>query len=93
MPGKPPTGSGLVSDPSAALSVMHSMFLPGQPLPDLDDVHEGALYHVQLSDGSIATVQRRGDTWNWRKLNAGRSLQGTRTELEAWLAQEADHSR
>jgi hypothetical protein len=67
---------------------MHSMFLPGQPLPALDDVQEGALYHVQLSDQSIATVQRRADTWNWRKLNAGSTLKGTRAELETWLKQE-----
>lgn len=70
---------------------MHSMFLPGQPLPDLDDVQEGALYHVVLSDQSVATVQHRAGTWNWRKLTAGSSFKGTRAELEAWLKKEAGH--
>jgi hypothetical protein len=53
---------------------MHSMFLPGQLLPALDDAQEGALYHVLLTDGSIGTVQRRSDLWNWRKLTAGNSV-------------------
>ena len=66
---------------------MHSMFLPGLPLPALDDVQEGALYHVLLPDQTIATVQRRTDTWTWRNLSAGSTLKGTRAELETWLAQ------
>ena len=70
---------------------MNSMFLPGQPLPALDDVQEGALYHVLLNDQSVATVQRRADTWNWRSLTAGNAIKGTRAELEAWLAQKATH--
>ena len=72
---------------------MHSMFLPGQPLPALDEVQEGALYHVVLNDQSVATVQRHADTWNWRKLTAGSALKGTRADLEAWLAQEGAPSR
>ena len=71
---------------------MHSMFLPGLRLPDLDDVQEGALYHVLLLDRSIATVQRHADVWNWRKLTAGNSIKGSRRELETWLAAEAGHS-
>lgn len=67
---------------------MHSLFLPGLPLPDLDDVQEGALYHVLLRDQSIATVQRHADIWNWRKLTAGNSMKGNRSELEKWLKQE-----
>ena len=67
------------------------MFLPGQPLPALDDVKDGVLYHVLLSDQSIATVQCRSDTWTWRKLSAGSPLKGTRAELETWLAQAAGH--
>ena len=70
---------------------MHSMFLPGQPLPALDDVQEGALYHVLLSDQSIATVQRHANTWNWRNLTAGSTIKGTRAELEAWLEQATGH--
>ena len=70
---------------------MHEKFLPGQPLPALDDVDEGKLYHVVLTDHSLATVQRRSDTWTWRKLTAGNTLKGTRAQLEAWLAQEAGH--
>ena len=68
------------------------MFLPGQPLPDLDEVQEGALYHVLLNDQSIGTVQRHADTWNWRKLTAGNLLKGSRAELEAWLEQETARS-
>ena len=70
---------------------MHSMFLPGLPLPALDDVEEGALYHVLLNDQSVATVQRRSGIWNWRKLTAGTTLKGTRAELETWLKQESGH--
>ena len=70
---------------------MHSMFLPGQPLPALDDAQEGALYHVLLNDQTITTVQRHGELWNWRKLTAGNSRKGSRSELEAWLEREAAH--
>ena len=68
---------------------MHSMFLPGQPLPELDEVQDGALYHVVLQDQSIGTVQRHGDLWNWRRLTGGTSDKGPRSALEAWLAQVA----
>ncbi|WP_407543107.1 hypothetical protein Q0M94_24100 (plasmid) [Deinococcus radiomollis] len=70
---------------------MHSMFLPGLPLPDLDDVQQGALYHVLLIDQSIATVQRHADAWHWRKLTAGSSMKGSREDLEKWLMKEAGH--
>ena len=70
---------------------MHSMFLPGQPLPDLDEVQVGHLYHVQLPDGSLATVKLNGDAWEWRSLTSGRAQRGDRPTLEQWLA--APHSR
>ena len=64
---------------------MHSMFLPGLPLPDLDDVKIGHLYHVQLGDGTLATVRYNGDTWEWRSLNVGTAQRGDRPTLERWL--------
>ena len=64
---------------------MHSTFLPGLPLPDLHEVQVGTLYHTQLPNGSIGTVQRMGDVWVWRSLAGGRVARGTRSELEMWL--------
>ena len=68
---------------------MHSMFLPGLPLPALDEVQDALLYHTQLPGGSIGTVQRRNEVWSWRSLSGGRVQHGSRTELEAWLVQHA----
>ncbi len=65
---------------------MRSAFLPGQPLPDLDLVEDGQLYHVLLSDNTVGTVQRRGEVWVWRRLMGGTSQRGDREALQAWLA-------
>ncbi|GAA3997217.1 hypothetical protein GCM10022631_04650 [Deinococcus rubellus] len=65
---------------------MRSSFLPGQPLASLDEVEDGQLYHVLLSDQRVGTVQRRGDTWLWRRLMGGTSQRGDRAALEIWLA-------
>jgi len=65
---------------------MHSAFLPGQLLPDLDLVEDGQLYHVLLSDNTVGTVQRRGEVWVWRRLMGGISQRGDREALQVWLA-------
>jgi len=65
---------------------VHAAFLPGQPLPNLDLVEDGQLYHVLLSDNTFGTVQRRGDMWIWRRLMGGISQRGDRQALQAWLA-------
>jgi len=64
---------------------MNSSFLPGQLLVSLDQVEDGQLYHVLLSDQSVGTVQRHGETWLWRRLMGGTSQRGDRATLEAWL--------
>ena len=65
---------------------MHPMFLPGLPLPDLDDVQVGYLYHALLKDGTLATVKYNGDTWEWRSLSSGTAQRGDRPTLERWLS-------
>ena len=65
---------------------MHSMFLPGEPLPAVETVQDGQLYHVQLLDGSVGTAQRRDEVWLWRRLMGGTSAHGKRAALKRWLA-------